>query len=85
MTVTPELVEAVIAAIAFVDPAAGSRARAESRIAADLGLDNLARVHLALELEDRCTVPLPEREVLDWETVADIAEGIARLQPKAAA
>mgnify|MGYP003388684609 CR=1 FL=1 len=77
MTAAPETVEAVIEAIALVTRC--PRGCAESSLAADLAFDALDRMALACELDEAFEIDLPDADVAEWESVADVALSIDRL------
>jgi acyl carrier protein len=53
--------------------------RAEDHIQADLGLDSIAVMEFAADLEERCRVDIPADEYQKLFTVADVARSIVRL------
>ena len=45
----------------------------------DLGYDSLARQSVAIDLDVAFAIEIPDADVLEWLTVADVAETVARL------
>jgi len=71
---------AVVKLAAFLERQCQRPVRAESRLDADLGLDSLARVELAVFLERAFGVAVPETRLAELATVADLARFVAGRQ-----
>lgn len=41
-----------------------------------LGVDSISRMHLAIEIAEATGRDVSDKEVLDWETVADVAKAL---------
>jgi acyl carrier protein len=54
--------------------------RPQDHIQADLGLDSIAVMEFAADLEARCKVDIPPSEYQKLFTVEDVARSIARLK-----
>jgi long-chain acyl-CoA synthetase len=68
-------------ALAAITNRPASEVRAEHSLAADLGLDSLLAMELAVALEARLGRPLPQESLNRVETVAELAELCAAARP----
>ena len=56
----------------------------EMRLSGDLGLDSLDLVDLAMEIEEKLSIPLINQEQIDsWRTVGDLMSCVLRLAREA--
>jgi acyl carrier protein len=56
--------------------------RLESRLVADLGFDSLQLLDMVAELETRFDITIPDDEVPEVRTVADIVDYVMRLHTR---
>lgn len=80
---TPESIEHAIELVNYVAEIA--RAGGPECTLESLGFDNLDRIILSLEIEERWSVEILHEELTEWTTVADIAATIDRVQRSIAA
>ena len=50
-----------------------------TRLCADLGTDSLDRQTIAADCDVRFGIEIPDADVAEWETIADVAGTVARL------
>lgn len=79
MTARPEILDAVLEAIALVRGPIGRRADAGSLLEADLYFDSLDRITLAHELDQAFGIEIPDRELEEWASPAEAAACVERL------
>jgi acyl carrier protein len=54
------------------------RVAAEDRLVEDLGAESLDLVNIVAALEDHCGIDIPEEEIADLRTVADLHARVVR-------
>lgn len=55
-----------------------SKAEPSDYLVDDLGLDSLHHVELAMLLEERLHIELPDHVIARWQTVADVCASVER-------
>jgi long-chain acyl-CoA synthetase len=75
--VTPPELARVIALVAELCGREAASVGPGTRLTADLGLDSVRAVELALDVEERLGCRIPERRMRDVRTVGDLAAAVA--------
>jgi len=79
MQPAPEIVELALELVNYVAGPTGPRADASTTTLRSVCIDQLGRIEIALEIETRFGDIIPDGEVHDWCTVADVAASLVRI------
>ena len=85
MTPSPEAVELAIELVTYVARHGRPSAVSAEAMLNTIGVDQLGRIEIALEVETRFDHIIPDGEVHEWRCVGDIAASVAPLLTRSAA